>query len=344
MAGSALKRQGPIIVIAYCAIIAAISLGFYIYQTGGWPFGAPPQHEEEQEGPATPEDASTASPVVVGPDDESESEGIDQVRVSPDGSAVVAGLAPPGSTVKLMRDGRVVGTATAEGQGQWAIILDERLNPGSHLLSVEITSPDGQTRVGELAVVAQVGGDGERPLVALVPYAVDDAPVEVLQTPDGDAEPGEDSEIATPMVNIRTIQAVRQGAGLQVGGDGRGGETVTIDVNGTESPPVALSGGAYLAEIDIDPEARRFDLKVTLLDRDGEAVASARIRLARTQIEQTLDERTLVVVQKGDALWRIAYRTYGQGIRYVDIYRRNAHQISDPDLIYPDQVLILPKR
>ena len=54
---------------------------------------------------------------------------------------------------------------------------------------------------------------------------------------------------------------------------------------------------------------------------------SARLNLNRGQLDTTLN--TLVVVQKGDALWRIAYQTYGNGIRYVDIYRENSSIISD---------------
>ncbi len=55
-----------------------------------------------------------------------------------------------------------------------------------------------------------------------------------------------------------------------------------------------------------------------------------------------LDGNALIVVQKGDALWRIAYKTYGAGIRYVDIVRQNSTKINDPDLIYPDQIFVIP--
>ena len=46
-----------------------------------------------------------------------------------------------------------------------------------------------------------------------------------------------------------------------------------------------------------------------------------------------------VVVRRGDSLWRIARRYYGRGARYTTIYRRNRHQIRNPDLIYPRQRL-----
>ncbi len=47
-------------------------------------------------------------------------------------------------------------------------------------------------------------------------------------------------------------------------------------------------------------------------------------------------------MQPGNSLWRIARRTYGQGIMYTVIYQANGQQIFDPDLIYPGQVFVLP--
>lgn len=53
-------------------------------------------------------------------------------------------------------------------------------------------------------------------------------------------------------------------------------------------------------------------------------------------------ETTRIV--RGDSLWRISRRTYGEGEWYTLIYDANQDQIRDPDLIYPGQVLVLPSR
>ncbi len=47
-------------------------------------------------------------------------------------------------------------------------------------------------------------------------------------------------------------------------------------------------------------------------------------------------------VQKGDSLWAIAARYYGKGSEYAKIYEANGDKISNPNLIYPGQVLTLP--
>ena len=47
-------------------------------------------------------------------------------------------------------------------------------------------------------------------------------------------------------------------------------------------------------------------------------------------------------VVKGDTLWAIAKRLYGDGAQYTKIYEANKDMVSNPNLIYPGQVLIIP--
>ena len=49
-------------------------------------------------------------------------------------------------------------------------------------------------------------------------------------------------------------------------------------------------------------------------------------------------------VQSGDSLWRISRRHYRAGARYRRIYRANRSRIRDPDLIYPCQMIYVPRR
>jgi nucleoid-associated protein YgaU len=50
----------------------------------------------------------------------------------------------------------------------------------------------------------------------------------------------------------------------------------------------------------------------------------------------------IYVVRRGDTLSGIAKRELGDASRWPDIFERNRDVISDPDRIFPDQVLILP--
>lgn len=47
-------------------------------------------------------------------------------------------------------------------------------------------------------------------------------------------------------------------------------------------------------------------------------------------------------VKKGDSLWAIAARYYGKGSEYTKIVNANTDKISNPNRIYPGQVLTLP--
>jgi len=46
-------------------------------------------------------------------------------------------------------------------------------------------------------------------------------------------------------------------------------------------------------------------------------------------------------VKKGDTLWDLAQQYLGDPFRWPEIYRRNTETVKDPNLIYPEQVLII---
>lgn len=50
------------------------------------------------------------------------------------------------------------------------------------------------------------------------------------------------------------------------------------------------------------------------------------------------------VVQKGDSLWSIASKVYGDPLGWVDIYRANQDVLPDPQRIFPNQRLAIPPR
>jgi len=53
-------------------------------------------------------------------------------------------------------------------------------------------------------------------------------------------------------------------------------------------------------------------------------------------------EVNTAIVGRGDNLWRISKRVYGQGTRYTVIYDANQTQIRNPRFIYPGQVFVVP--
>lgn len=47
-------------------------------------------------------------------------------------------------------------------------------------------------------------------------------------------------------------------------------------------------------------------------------------------------------VKRGDCLWKIAKQFYGNGAEYNKIFDANSNQISNPNLIYEGQTLVIP--
>ena len=47
-------------------------------------------------------------------------------------------------------------------------------------------------------------------------------------------------------------------------------------------------------------------------------------------------------VRSGDCLWFIAKSSYGDPYKWSQIFNSNTDKITNPDLIYPNQVLVLP--
>ncbi|MDG1572601.1 LysM peptidoglycan-binding domain-containing protein [Robiginitalea sp. M366] len=48
------------------------------------------------------------------------------------------------------------------------------------------------------------------------------------------------------------------------------------------------------------------------------------------------------VVQRGESLSKIAKHYYGDPMKYKKIFEANTNILSNPDLIHPDQVLVIP--
>ncbi len=73
-------------------------------------------------------------------------------------------------------------------------------------------------------------------------------------------------------------------------------------------------------------------------------VEASEIKIADPAVEDAPKEPTFVTVEKGDNLWKIATKAYGKGKggKYTVIFEANKPMLTDPDLIYPGQVLRIP--
>ena len=353
----------PYHIIGGSSILALIVLLLFFYQTSPEVTDIPPEPIKVEVVKEDPEPVPEEPKKIEEAEASTETKmGVTLARVHPDGNAVIAGNVPEGSTVNIYNAGVLIGTTVVTDSNEWVIIPEQPLSTGVHLLTLEIIATDGSITIGAMALAIEIPLNGEdTPLVALVPYTEDViAEAQVLQAPKALEEVSETAEniastdadqgaehspvepAITPRLTIRSIQALNPGI-MSVSGRADGGMTIHISVNGANVGPVRPDDKSlYAVSVPINATAQSFKLRGILKNADGDDVASASITLSRDQIKQTMGSNALIVVQKGDALWRIAYKTYGRGIRYIDIYRQNRNAINNPDLIYPDQVFVIP--
>lgn len=79
-------------------------------------------------------------------------------------------------------------------------------------------------------------------------------------------------------------------------------------------------------------------MKITIKQARPKPVATPVVTRPAPTAPQT---RTYTVV-RGDCLWNIAKKYYGNGSQYTKIYNANRDKIKNPNLIYPGQVLTIP--
>ena len=289
---------------------------------------------------------------------------IEVVRIGPDGSAVFAGRGSAEANVQIFEQDRTLAETSVSPSGDWVAIAEEPLSPGKHLIIVELRTADGQLIRADRAIVVDLAASGEdKPLVALVPMT-DQAEAELIQAPEELAvaqksDPAADTsssaaeqltpEVAALLVEPALLQLLTLSWAsddvLQIKGTSAGGVSVRGALN--DAPFTARMSdqtGNWTAQIDTSGfGVRAARLTSQLIGEDAEVLATRQIEFDFAQLDIGRDGSDMVVIEKGDMLWRIAYRTYGDGIRYLDIVRRNQARISDPDLIYPAQIFALPQ-
>lgn len=86
----------------------------------------------------------------------------------------------------------------------------------------------------------------------------------------------------------------------------------------------------------------------TQADREKAIIAIGNVQnvakvIDNIDIEEDAPESTMYTVKSGDSLSKIAQDVYGSANDYTKIFEANKPMLSDPDKIYPGQVLRIPK-
>ena len=308
---------------------------------------------------------------------------IDLARVKPDGAAVFVGTAAPNVKIRIFEGDILLGETIANANGEWVIVLEKSLAAGQHLISVAMERSDGTTEMADRSLAVEIYQDTEtKPLVALLPETATEVPV-LIQSPDdvdkakpaataseataieaivadhakADAAmletaavaPGKaqaNSQIAASQIAALAPSAIvwRDASRILISGTSRGGVRVAVnDAKGQFGEALVLADGAWQVAGSLDMDIAVNQLRFALFDDANQIIARYDLPVKARDLAKGQDGSPLVVVNKGDMLWRIAYHQLGEGVKYVDIVRRNQQDIADPDLIFPKQIFAVPQ-
>ncbi len=107
-----------------------------------------------------------------------------------------------------------------------------------------------------------------------------------------------------------------------------------IDISGVD---IRFDDGTAYITGEAADQATRERIILSVGNAHGVGKVDEEISLA-----DPAEEAHFHTVAPGDTLWAVAEKVYGDGMKYPEIFEANKPMLSDPDLIYPGQVLRCP--
>ena len=268
-----------------------------------------------------------ATQVNIGPGSPS----FDVVRIDPKGNLVMAGRAQPGATVIILDGDKEIGRVTADAHGEWLYLPSAPVAPGTRQFSLKTPGADGKDLFSQNVVVMSVPErNGE---ILIVEQSRDGGKSRVLQGPQA-------------VAGKLAVEGVDYGADgkFAVSGKAEPGANVQVYLdNDFLGRATADADGRWQMEPKAKATAGKHALRADQVGPNNNVLSRVEVpfTLDQSQIDMAAGEITVI---KGNSLWVIARRVYGQGIMYTLIYDANNGQIKNPDLIYPGQVFKLPTK
>lgn len=292
----------------------------------------------------------------------------------------VGGVAAPGATLRLYLNDAYVAPGATGPDGRLSFTIGKGIRPGDYRVRLDDVDPvSGAVRsrvevpftVPEPVVAAaappnRVAGitPGTGPTAAPPASGGTASPPpagrEAIVSTPGASGTASSSSGAAPAAGTNTASAARTGGGSQDNAPAttspappppavstRTAETVPAPTVANGAPAreagASTTSPAAPAPSGTAPETGANPRRVAAAPRGtSDAPGSDTLRLGTDPGQVLVPEVNTAIVARGDNLWRISKRTYGEGLRYTVIFGANSPQIRNPDLIYPGQVFVLP--
>jgi hypothetical protein len=288
---------------------------------------------------------------------------IDAIEIEGD-RTYFAGTGPNGATIRLYVDDAFIADAPVAG-GYWLVEAGPVLDAPQQRVRVDLLE-SGSARVVARAEVDFVVDLPAEP--APVAIAEASAPAEPAAAEPAPATPAPATPVPPPAEPAQIVEPAA--AATQPAADSTvapaspavsAPETVSETAPSPEAPATSLPAPEPAGE-PAPPPAVAEPVPATVAEaveapaplvEPAEPAAPAIVPVAQPAVPTLVgvavggpDAQRFAsgkaIIRRGDNLWTIARRVYGEGIKYTTIYQDNTAQIRDPDRIYPGQVFELP--
>jgi nucleoid-associated protein YgaU len=270
------------------------------------------------------------------------------------GRASFTGTSAPGDRLSIVRDGKVLARTRADRDGNWSMSFRLPEVREKFLLTVRSHRGDGKIVEGPLHAAvdlpAQSGGLAviriEMSEAASVP-----APDASGATVDGEPNVG---------IIIETVNADDRG-GVRMAGRADPGATLRLEMSGKPAGSARVGAdGRWLLDAMNTTGAEVRVVRVVLLSAAGRELDSSSLPLrlpapvvsaaavgsnvaAAPQSSPGKGRKARwIKVRRGDSLWKLAERHYGDGAKWTRILKANRRRVKDADLIMAGWRLRLP--
>ena len=258
------------------------------------------------------------------------------------------GSAPAGAHVRLRLNNSVLAEVIAGADGEWRLTIERGLTAGDYVLEAAAIDAAG-------AILARAEAPfvyPQREAVAIAapatpaaaPSPAASSPAAVEPTPAA-LRPAASTSVASAAPAAAPSPAASSPA-APAAVEPTSAASTPVAAAAPSSPPTPAASSAAEPTPTATPAAPAPTARVAAEPAPSAASPASTPAAAETPLataaHAVVAEVSTYTVVKGDNLWDLAIKYYGDGLRYADIFSANSSQIRDPNLIYIGQIFVVP--
>ena len=276
---------------------------------------------------------------------------IDIIKVSPDGSFIIAGKGQPNSNINILNKGDLIDSSIVDSDGNWVIVSKENLKTGDNLISIDQINNGSVLRHKQLFITKIDEHKKDQPLVISVPNKNGEN-ISIIQQPSEkqkiykvENELGIQKKVKSnkKIFNVKTIFFNENGF-VSIKGKVNFGKKIEIYINKKIMETIKIENSKWQYNSDKIIDFGLHDLLVVLKSDKDKILDKITLPFMRVEMPYNDVPENFILIKPGDMLWTIAYRLYGDPFKYIQIFEENKDQITNPDLIFPGQLFSIPTK